>query len=218
MQLQPRAGPESRRDHRESGNARCPPATLAGPDRERCGDDTEPTYNAHAVLWWEGIQHRNDEKRARRGADQVGAVDRGDPVLVDNEGQSDRCPNREEWQRQEPIDLREMELLTGIPDDLQRIERDPLRQREPAHRETREQHRAPGKGFCEAGRKDPSREGEEGAAGADPKQRHADDHIGEVVPEQDREEPGQQDLVGDRSAREDADRGKKSHALAAAAR
>ena len=81
---------------------------------------------AQAILRREHVQQGDSQQRTGTGAEQVRAIDRGDPIAIVNEGQPNRGTGGKEGQSQQQVNPRQMKLLVNIPDHLERIERHPL--------------------------------------------------------------------------------------------
>ena len=102
-------------------------------------------------------------------------------------------------------------LLAQIPDDLQGIERHPPGERETRHGGKSEGGGEAGERPMEPGLQPAPGKDQERAAGADAQQRQADDHEGEVVPQDDGEQPDEQDLVAEGRRRQKGNRDHDRH-------
>jgi hypothetical protein len=110
-------------------------------------------------------------------------------------GAGRRAEERHEQQR---VDGGEAQRLLRIPEDLQRVERHALREQEATDAGQREGGCAGGERRPEALGQEALRQRDERSRRAVAQHRDADDHVGEVVPGDDREQPREQDLVAER--------------------
>ena len=149
--LEPGGRPGEGCDHGEKREHGGRAVRVARPCGERRGEEAEPAEHAQAVPRREEGQKADDQESAESGADEIGPVDRRDFAMESDEGQSDPGPRGAEREGQQQIDLRQTDLLVGVPDDLERVEGHALRQRESADGQDCEQHRATGEGRREPG-------------------------------------------------------------------
>jgi hypothetical protein len=111
----------------------------------------------------------------------------------------------EKRHEQQQVGRRKPHRLPGVPQELECVERQALRQQERSDRGQPEQRRAEREHPLQARLQPLAQQGDAGARRTVAEQRHADHHVGEVVPLDDREQPREQDLVrqgGGRHGRE----------------
>ena len=137
---------------------------------------------------------------------QIGRVDAGDGRTRLGQGQDDAGCATKEGHDQHSIDRKEIGDLPEVPDDLKRIERNGLDHAKLPGAVAAKEQGADDEG-CGKARLQPSpHQRHEGSARPEAEQGNADDHVGEVVPLNDGEQPNEQDLVGQDPGREERDR------------
>ena len=150
-------------------------------------------------------------QRSQSGTHQIGAIDGADAPRPSGKDKGDGARRGEERHGKQQIDRRQMDLLAPIPNDLERVERQVPRQRIAPDRRDAEQGGQRGEASVEPRQQAMLDEYQERSAGTVAEQRQADDHVGEVVPQGDREQARQKDLVGDGRQREERDGHKQRH-------
>jgi hypothetical protein len=129
-------------------------------------------------------------------AHEVEGIGLPDPFRRAGEGQADGAAAEEEGQHEERVagpSQTSCELSQTMASGLNGSRTAPAKL-PTAAREKRTQ--AAAEGGPKARQEQVARERQGRAAGAEAQKRHRDDHVGEVVPARDREEPHQEDLIG----------------------
>ena len=157
-------------------------------------------------------QEPEDAERAAAGAEQIGPIDTRDRLDEARERDADAHGAAEERHEQDRVQGAQIQQLAGVPDQLERVERQPLCDREARDRGDAEQRRESGERGGRARFQTLARQRQEGAARAVAEQRDADHHVGEVIPLDDREQAREQHLVREHAGRDQADR-EQAHGL-----
>ncbi len=181
------------------------PAPTAPPGGQRPGGQTRHGDPPQSGLGAQRQQQANAAQAARRRAGDVGCVQARDVGGEAAETQADGGGGAEEGHDQQPVDQRQPRPLPRIPENFQRVEADGLGGEKGQQRRQAEQA---GGGCEDAGEARQQRtlgQRHDRARRAVTQQRHADHHVGEVVPLDDREQPHQQDLVTQGGGREQGD-------------
>ena len=172
---------------------------------ERGRDRSGGGHQRQRAVGTDEAKQPDHRQRADAGAEQVEAVDPPDRRREAGQREPGAGSGEEEGHREQQVEDREPEPLPCCPDQLERVERHGLGYGDRDHGGEPEQGCGPRKGQRSLRPQPVEQRGERAAAGTVAEQRQADHHAGEMVPVDDRQDPGQQDLEGERPAGDQTD-------------
>jgi hypothetical protein len=155
------------------------------------------------------MEQNDDQRSANTGANEISAINAADGPVETLQRQRKKIGEKKERQCQNDINHCKQRPLVRIPQNLEGIERNALRDEEAGERRGHER-RAVGEVDRAVSVQQPHlANGDERPARAETEQRDADDHVRKMMPMDDRKEPHEQDFVGEARRREEQDRKKR---------